>query len=116
MSVNIHDKAREFAAFLKENEDVLAYREAAKKIQENETSKKMIEDFRKIQIEMYQERVSKGDVSEETKKKVETFATAIQLNPEVSNFLIAEQRFSILFDDIMKILNEAIGIDIPGSN
>lgn len=115
MSVNIHDKAREFADFFKENEDVVAYREAAKKINENETAKKMVEDFRKLQVQMYQEKVSKGDISEETKKKVEQLAGILQMNPEVSNFLIAEQKFSIIFDDVMKIINDAIGIDIPGA-
>lgn len=115
MSVNIHDKAREFSAFLKDQEDVIAYREASKKINENENAKKMIEDFRRMQVEMYQEKVSKGDVTEETRKKLEQFATVLQMNPDVSNFLIAEQKFSIIFDDIMKIINEAIGIEIPGA-
>lgn len=75
----------------------------------------MIEDFRKLHVKMYQEKVSKGDVSEETKNEVTKFLGIIQLNPEVSNFIVAEQKFSILFDDVMKIINEAIGIDIPGA-
>lgn len=40
MSVNIHDKAREFAAFFKDNEDVVAYREAAKRLMKMKLERK----------------------------------------------------------------------------
>ncbi|MFZ2256835.1 MAG: YlbF family regulator [Clostridiaceae bacterium] len=111
---NVYDKAHELASAMKDDEIVTAYRDAVKKIEQEEAKKKMIEDFRTIQFEAYQDKQSKGEVSEETKKRLENLVAIIQLNPEIMDFLEVEQKFSILFDDIMKILNEAIGIDIIG--
>ncbi len=112
---NVYDKAHELAKAMKDDETVTAYREAVLNIEKQEAKKKMIEDFRAIQFEAYQDKMTKGEVSEETKKKLQDVVSIIQLNPEITDFLEVEQKFSILFDDIMKILNEAIGIDIIGS-
>lgn len=109
---NVYDKAHELAREMKQDETVTAYREAVKRIESDEAKRKMVEDFRQIQYEAYTEKVSGKEVSEETRKKLENIANIIQLNPEVMEFIETEQKFSILFDDIMKILNEAIGIDI----
>lgn len=111
---NVYDKAHELAKAMKNDETVTAYREAVMKIEKEEAKKKMIEDFRAIQFAAYQDKMSKGEVSEETKIKMQNLVSIIQLNPEITEFLDIEQKFSILFDDIMKILNEAIGIDIIG--
>ncbi len=111
---NVYDKAHELAKAMKEDATVAAYREAVKQIEQDEAKRKMVEDFRQIQYQAYTEKVTNDEVSEETQKKMENVAAIIQLNPEVMSFIDVEQKFSILFDDIMKILNEAIGIDIIG--
>lgn len=109
---NIYDKAHELAKAMKEHEAVTAYREASQRLETDEAKRRMVEDFHKIQYEAYQEQVANQVVSEETKKKLENVVSIIQLNPEVMNFIETEQKFSILVDDIMKILNDAVGIDI----
>lgn len=111
---NVYDKAHELAKAMKEDETVTAYREAVKKVEADDVKKKMIEDFRTIQFQAYQDKTAQGEVSEDTKKRLQDLVAIIQLNPEIMEYLDVEQKFSILFDDIMKILNEAIGIDIIG--
>ncbi len=113
---NIYDKAHELAALLKNHEDVVNYRESVRHIEGDAVKKAMINDFRNIQIETYQEKVKTGEISDEMKRKFENLVNIIQLNPEVADFLNKEQKFSILFDDIMKILNEALDLEIPGAN
>lgn len=111
---SVLDKARELADVMKEDETVVAYRDAVKKIEAVEAKKRMVEDFRAIQFAAYNDRMTTGEVSEETKKKMEDLVAIIALNPEISEFLEIEQHFSILFNDIMNIINGAIGVDIIG--
>lgn len=111
---NVYDKARELAGAMESDETVRAYREAVQKIEKEEAKKKMVEDFRAIQFAAYQEKTTTGEVSDETRQKIETVVSIIQLNPEIMEFLEIEQRFSVLFNDIMKILNDAIGVEIIG--
>jgi len=113
--LNIYDKFNELAAELKIHPDVVAFREAALKIQADETKSKMLEDFRKIQIAAYTESMDTGKVTDETTEKMQNFASVIQTNPVINEYLQAEVRFSILFEDMMKIINDAVGVDVIGA-
>lgn len=109
---NIYNKVHELARALKEDPQVVAYREATKKINKNVEAKKMVEDFRKIQFQAYSEQVQTGAVSKETENKMKDFGGIMMLNPEVSNYVSSEASFAMMWDDILKILNDAIGVDI----
>ncbi len=113
--MNIYDKFNELAAELKVNPDVVAFREAVLKIQADETKSKMLDDFRKIQIAAYTESVENGKVTDDTTEKMQNFASIIKANPDINEYLQAEVRFSILFEDMMKIINDAVGVDVIGS-
>jgi cell fate (sporulation/competence/biofilm development) regulator YlbF (YheA/YmcA/DUF963 family) len=110
--LNIYDEANNLAKSLKNYPDVVALREAGKKLAENETNKKMLEDFRKIQMEAYSEQMQNGEVSQAVKEKFEKFGVIMGTNPEISAYIMAEQKFSVLWEDIMKILNDALDVDL----
>ena len=112
--IKVHEKAQELADAMKENETVVAYREAVKKLEQDEQKKKMVKDFRDLQFAAYNDKMTKGDVSDKTRKQMEDLVSVIALNTEVSAYLETEQNFTILFNDIMKVINEAIGVDIIG--
>lgn len=109
--MNIYDKAHEFAEELKTCPEIVQLRELSKKIKGNETNVKMLNDFRKLQIEAYSQQMQNGKVSEETSQKIKNLGSIISTNSSITEYLQAEQKFSILWDDILKILNDAIGID-----
>ena len=110
--MNIYDDANLFAKSLKSCPEVLQLREAGVKISSNKTSKKMLEDFRKIQMDAYTEQMQKGEVSKATKEKFEKFGVLMGANPDLSSYIMIEQKFSVMWEDIMKILNDAIGLDL----
>ena len=110
--MNIYDDANLFAKSLRSCPEVLQLREAGKNISSNETSKKMLEDFRKIQMDAYNEQMQKGEVSEDTKKEFEKFGVLMGTNPDLSSYIMIEQKFSVMWEEIMKILNDAIGLDL----
>ena len=109
--MNIHDKAHEFAKELKNCPEVTQLREASKKIDGNEKNKKMLDDFRKLQVEAYSEQMQTGSLSNEIKEKLNNIGSIISMNPSATEYLQAEQKFSVMWDDVLKILNEAIGVD-----
>ena len=112
--IKVHEKAQELSDAMKDNETVVAYREAVKKLEQDEQKKQMVKDFRDLQFAAYNDKMTKGDVSDETRKQMEDLVSVIALNTEVSAYLETEQNFTILFNDIMKVINEAIGVDIIG--
>jgi len=110
--MNIYDKTHELARVLKDSDEVKELREASKKIEGNDLNKKMIEDFRKIQIEAYTEQMKTGKMSKELTEKFQNFASIISMNTDVGRYLQAEKRFGVIWEDIMKILNGAVGVDM----
>lgn len=110
--MNIYDKTHELATELAKCPEVIEFREASKKIQSNETNKKMLDDFRKLQIEAYSEQMQKGKLTKETTEKLQNLGSIISMNPEVSSYLQKEQKFAVIWEDIMKILNDAIDVDL----
>lgn len=110
--MNVYDKTEELAAILKEIPEVIQYREASKKVQSNDNNKKMLEDFREMQIEAYTEQMNDGKISKKTEEKLQKLGSVIMMNPDVSNFIMAEQKFGEIWDKIMKILQGAIGIEM----
>lgn len=110
--MNVYDKAHELAQALKECPEVIEFRDASKKIEANSTDKKMLEDFRKIQIEAYTDQVKGGKMSKETEQKLQNMGSIISLNPNVSAYLQAESKFGVIWEDIMKTLNDAIDVNL----
>lgn len=105
---NIHDLANNLATALKETEELKNYKKATPAVEGNEENKKMIDDFRRLQFEAYNEQVSTGTVSPETEEKFKNLTAVLSMNPSIKEYLDAEARFSVLWEDIMKILSEAV--------
>lgn len=110
--MNIYDNAHEFAKSLKNCPEIVQLREIANKISADENSKKMLADFRKIQIEAYTEQTQTGEMKKETLDKLQNLGSVLSLNPDVAKYFQSEAAFGTMWDDIMKILNDAIGVDL----
>lgn len=110
--MNVYDKTHELARELKVTPEVLEYKEAVKKIESNPNSKKMIEDFRRKQMELYNLQMQGLQPSKEQMDSLTNLWNVIGINPEVRGFMESEMKFLKLWEDIMKILNDAVGLNI----
>jgi len=109
--MSIYDKAHEFAKELKSCPEVVKLRGVSKKVKENEINAKILDDFRKLQFEAYSQQMQTGNISDEIREKLNNIGSIIAGNPAVNEYLQAEQEFSVMWDNVLKILNDAIGID-----
>ncbi len=109
--MSIYDKANQLAEELKNSKEVVDLREASKNIEGNEPNKNVLDDFRNIQMDAYSEQMKAGKVSDETIKKFNDIGTIISSNESVNQYIQSEQKFTVMWQKILKILNDAIGID-----
>jgi len=109
--MNIYDKAHELAKALKESEQFVNFKNVKDSLTDEE-DKKIIDEFRKLQMEAYQEELKNGRISDEMKSKLQSMNNAILENPKIQEYLMSEERFGIVWSDIMKILTQAVEIDI----
>lgn len=111
--MNVYDKAYELARELKITPEVIEYIEAAKKIEANENNKRMVEDFRRKQMELYTIHMQGMEPSKEQIDAITNLWNVIGINPEIRGLMESEMKFSKLWEDIMKILNDAVGLNPP---
>lgn len=108
--MNVYDKAHELARSLKESPEVIEYKKSAEMINSNPANKKMVDDLRKKQFELYSYQMQG---QEPPKDKVDAFnnlASVVSMNSEVNSYLQSEMKFSRLWEDIMKIMSDSIEI------
>lgn len=109
--MNIYDKANELANALRETTEVKEYVEATRKVDSSESNRKMVDDFRRMQMEVYTLQMQGLQPSSEQIDAINNLWNIINTNSEVKLLIEAEMRFSKLWEAIMKILSEAIGIN-----
>ncbi|MDF2675133.1 MAG: QueT transporter family protein [Clostridiales bacterium] len=108
--MNVYDKAHELASTLKVTPEVVEYVEAVKKIGTNESNKRMVEDFRRKQMELYTIQMQGMEPSKGQIDSLTNLWNVISVNPEIRGFMESEMKFSKLWEDIMKILNDVVGL------
>lgn len=109
--INIHDKAHDLANTVRQLEEVKKLKEISEKINQDEKSKEMLKELREVQFLVFNEQRSQKNISEESQEKFRIISEKVMGNPLVSEYVQYEQRVGIIIDDIMKILNEAFGIE-----
>lgn len=109
--VNIHDKAHELANTIRELEEVKKLKEISEKINQDENSKQMLKELREVQFLVFNEQRAQEKISEESQEKFRIVSEKVMKSPLLSEYVQYEQKVGIIIDDIMKILNNAFGIE-----
>ncbi|WP_202081356.1 YlbF family regulator [Caldalkalibacillus salinus] len=105
---NLYDSAHGLSKAIKESEEFQALVTAQEKVNEEDTSKKMLQDFREMQMELQMKQMQGQQLSEEEIQKANSLFETIKLNPTISSLLEAEQRLSVVMEDINKIIAEPL--------
>ena len=110
--MNPYDAAHLLAKALKESPEYTEFKNLKDKVQQQDTTKKMLKDFRKKQFTLQAKQMSGQQVSEEETKKVQELQNVLLQNPLVGPYLHAEYRLSTILNDVYKILGDAVDMDM----
>jgi cell fate (sporulation/competence/biofilm development) regulator YlbF (YheA/YmcA/DUF963 family) len=108
--MNVYDKVNELAKVLKTTPEVMEFKNANDKIKLNEANKKIVDNFREKQMEMYTLQMQGKEPTKEQLEITSSLWNIANSNSEVRDYFEAEMKFSRLWEDIMKILGDAVGI------
>lgn len=109
--VNVHDKAHDLANVIKQVDEVKKLKEISNKINEDDNLKGLLKELREVQFLVFNEQRSKGELNSDIQERFREVSSRVMEDPIVSEYVKCEQRVGIIVDDIMKILNEAFGIE-----
>ncbi|GIP33692.1 YlbF family regulator [Paenibacillus sp. J2TS4] len=106
--MNVHDKAHELARAIQESSEFQQAKQAAEVINADPDSKRMLDDFRKHQLELQSRMMSGETPPKEEMEKAEKLYEVISLNLNIRRLMEAEKRLTVVFEDVQKILGESL--------
>lgn len=106
--MNPYDKARELARAIEDSDVFKKFRENKAIVDQDEATKKMVEDFQKRQFDLEMKQMRGEELSHEDSEKMQELFRILSLNQKGSDYLTAQYQFSLMMQDISKILSEVI--------
>jgi len=106
--MNMYDKAYELAKALRESQEAQDLREARQAAEADAESRRMLDDFRQRQELLQQKMMGGEEPSQAEMDMMNNLYEVLSLNPHISRLFEAERRFSAVFDDVNRILTEAL--------
>ncbi|MFV0517579.1 MAG: YlbF family regulator [Aminipila sp.] len=108
--MNVYDIARNLAMAIKESDELKQYDAMKATVSQNEELIEMINDFQAKQIELQTKQMLGQEMDAEFTSQVQQLYGIMMSNPTAAQYLQAELRFSLMMNDIYKILGEVINL------
>jgi cell fate (sporulation/competence/biofilm development) regulator YlbF (YheA/YmcA/DUF963 family) len=104
LAVNLYDQANELERALRESDEFLQLKKMYDEVNSDESSKKMFENFRDIQLRLQQKQMSGEEITQEEVEQAQKTATLVQQHEKISKLMEAEQRMSTVINDLNKVI------------
>ncbi|MEZ4357610.1 MAG: YlbF family regulator [Eubacteriales bacterium] len=108
----IYDKANELASLIKESDEFTKYKQLKDKIYEDETTKSLVKEYKKLQFEAQASYMTGKQPENELIEKLKKVGEVLQFNNDVSEYFAAEYKLNTLIGDIYKILGDACDVSL----
>lgn len=108
MSNNIYDTANQLEKDLRETDAYVALKVAYDAVKANPEANEMFQEFQGIQVKLQQKQMSGEEILEEEIKEAQEMAMKTGENETIKNLMEAEQKLSLLIDDINRIIMSPI--------
>lgn len=108
--MNVYEEAHSLERAIKVSEEYKEFKRLKEKIDAEESLKKMMEDFHSKQLELQTKQMMGQEVTSEMMQSVQDLYQIIAKDPVAAEYLQAEMRFSVMMQDVYKILGEVVGI------
>lgn len=109
----VRAKAEALAEALADSQEYVAWKEAREELDRHEAAKIMLRDFQHKQADLQQKVLSGQTPTEEEMQRLQEAYQLVALNPYVRRVIEAEAAFSIMLQEVQRMLAEAVGIEFP---
>ena len=110
--MQIYDTAHELAAQIRSCPEFKQYKELRDKVYENETTKALLKEYKKLQLQAQSMYMSGQSVSGEISEKLQKISSVLQFNPDAMQFMLVEHRFMEIIGNVYKMLGDAAEVDL----
>lgn len=108
--MNVYDSARTLANSIKSSEEWIQYDNMKKSIEGNDKVIEMINDFHEKQIAIQTKQMFGQELGDEATTQLRQLYGIIMSDPVAAQYIQAEMRFSLMMNDVYKILGDVIDL------
>ena len=111
-----YDSAHLLARELEQSEECREYRRLKEIVEESDTSKALIKEYRRLQMMLQMASISRNQMPQDEMSRFSQLSSLLYAGTDTSAFLLAEMRLQQIMADIFGMLTKAAGIpmDLPG--
>lgn len=107
----VYDTADRLAGELRASDEYQAYASAKERAMESDTTRALIAEYHRLQIQAQAAAVS-GERNDEVLQKLQKIGEVLQFDAAASAFLMAEYRMNKMLGDVYKVLAAAVDVDL----
>jgi cell fate (sporulation/competence/biofilm development) regulator YlbF (YheA/YmcA/DUF963 family) len=108
--MNVYDAAHSLAKAIKESEEYKQYHEMKQVVSGNGDLSDMLNDFQAKQFEIQAKQMMGEEIGGEMMEQIQSLYGIMMQDPTAAQYLQSEIRFSLMMNDIYKILGEVISL------
>ena len=109
MSVN--DTAIKLANEIKNSKEYKEFKKYMKEVKNDKETENLLKDYRTLQLELQRNAMNHKKIDKKNLVKMESIQNKVSSNKLIYDYLISEQKFTVMMDNINKILSNTIEKD-----
>ena len=114
--MNVYDSAHGLAQAIKASGEFQQYDALKKQIDTNPQLSQMIQDLQTKQFELQAKQMMGEQIDSEAMAQLQQLTAIVMRDPLAMEYMQAQMRFSIMMNDVFKIIGEASGMgDMMGA-
>ncbi|MDQ0162976.1 YlbF family regulator [Bacillus alveayuensis] len=104
MTVNLFDVAYDLEKALRNSDDFKNLKKLYDDVEADESAKRMFENFRQIQLRLQQKQMNGEEITQEEVEQAQKSVQLVQQHEKIAKLMEAEQRMSMVINDLNKII------------
>ena len=109
--MGVYDTTNKLANEIKNSKEYKDFQRYMKTIKDDKETEELLREYRTIQLQIQQNAMKNKRIDKKSMMKIETIQKKVSNNKKIYNYLISEQKFTSMMDNINKILAKAVEQD-----
>ena len=108
--MNVYDEAHSLAKAIKESNEFLEFDKVRQEVNADKEVSEMIAEMQQLQLELQAAQISGAEPNADLMSRIQSLSTMMATKPLAAKFMQSEAAFSIMMNDVFKIIGEAMGV------
>ena len=108
--MNVYDEAHGLARAIKESNEFKEFDRMRKEVEQDADVSQMLGELQKLQIELETAQMTGNQPDADMMSRMQSLSTMLATKPLAAKFMQTEAAFSVMMNDVFKIIGEAVGL------